>query len=312
MTMTYLKLITPTNIAQEKERFFSSKTYSPQLEYAWDAQRIKRYRVENPELIPLIDALLAQHKPALEEAASKYFDVLFRAQDILCAKRLIEQVPQASNGTAEDLAPLLEHKLQELGLGYGVEIVDKHGFQCRPDHKAKVVRLSKYLHLQFYSAEGVANHELVHIIRAVNGVYNGIVPAPDYLPTEEGLSVLIQDGLLRLPSASSFQHALEYLAAHLSRNAGFREVYTFLRQHGCDAENAWLRGIRQKFGLCDTSQPGGLMKSGMYFYHEQLLRELSKPELIRLFVGKIPLARLSSYKSYTGMVPREKIEAFIS
>gem|GEM_PF-6836132 len=29
--MSYLKVITPTNIAEEKEKFFSSKTYSPHL-----------------------------------------------------------------------------------------------------------------------------------------------------------------------------------------------------------------------------------------------------------------------------------------
>jgi len=309
--MTYLKLITPTNIAEEKEKFFNSKTYSPQLEYKWDAERIKQYKTAKPELAPLIDALVAQDKTAMEKAASIYFDVTFRAQDISCAEGLIQEVPQASNGTAEELAPLLEQKLQELGIDYGVEIVDKHGFQCRPDHKAKVVRISQYLHLQFYSTEGVANHELVHIIRAVNGVYNGIIPTLDYLPTEEGLGILIQDGLLRSPSPSAFQHALEYLAAHLSRTAGFREVYAFLREHGADAENAWLRGIRQKFGLRDTSRPGGLMKSGMYFYHEQLLHELDEQALVRLFVGKIPLAQLPMYQKYTGVVPQEKIKAFI-
>lgn len=310
-TMTYLKLITPLNIAEEKQRFLSSKTYSPQFEYNWDAELIERFRIAKPELITLIDALLAQNKVAIEEAASKYFDVTFRAQDILFAEGLVKKVPQATNGTADQLAPLLERKLRELGIDYGVEVVDKHGFQCRPDHKAKVIRISKYLHLQFYSTEGVANHELVHIIRAVNGTFNGIPTAPDYLPTEEGLAILVQDKLLRSPLASSFQHALEYLAAHMSREVGFREIYSFLREHGCDAENAWLRGIRQKFGLRDTSQPGGLMKSGMYFYHEQLLRELSEHELVRLFVGKISLAQLPNYKSYTGAVPQEKIEAFI-
>ncbi len=309
--MTYLKLITPVNIAEEKEKFLSSNTYSPQLEYKWDDERIEQYKIAKPELIPLIHALLAQNQRAIEEAASGYFDVVFRPEDISFAKGLVQKIPQASNGTAEELAPLMEHKLQELGIDYDVEIVDKHGFQCRPDHKAKVVRISRYLHLQFYSTEGVANHELVHVIRAVNGAYNGIAPASDYLPTEEGLGIFIQDQLLQSPSASAFQHALEYLSAHLSRTAGFREVYSFLREHGCDAENAWLRGIRQKFGLRDTSQPGGLMKSGMYFYHEQLLRKLNRQELMRLFVGKIPLAQLPNYTSYTGVVSQEKIETFI-
>jgi hypothetical protein len=163
------------------------------------------------------------------------------------------------------------------------------------------------MHLQFLSTEGVANHELVHVIRAVNGNYNNIEVEPDYLPTEEGLSCLIQDEMLLNPSASSFQHALEFLAADLSSKAGFKEVYDFLISKGADKESAWLRGVRQKFGMQDTSKPGSLMKSGMYFYHERLLSELKKDEIIRLFVGKIPLSQLKKYPEYHGTISEEKI-----
>ena len=167
--MTYLKLITPINIAEEKERFLSSSTYSPQFEYRWDNASMAKYKTAKPELIELADALVIQDRTAIERAAKAYFDVQFRPEDISFAERLVQEVPNASNGTAEQLAPLIESKLRDFGIGYKVEIVDKHGFQCRPDHKNKVIRISKYLHLQFYSVEGVANHELVHIIRAVNG-----------------------------------------------------------------------------------------------------------------------------------------------
>jgi len=265
-----------------------------------------------PHMVPLIDALLQQDSDAIVWEASCFFDVVFRPEDIVLAKRLIITVPTESNGTAQEYAALLRRKLANLGIDYKVKIVDKHGFQGRPDHKAHVMRISKHLHLQFLSPEGIVNHELVHIIRAINGKYNDIAVDPDYLPTEEGLACLVQDNLLAQPSASSFQHALEYLAADLSRTAGFREVYDFLIAHGSDPQSAWLRGIRQKFGMRDTSQRGGVMKSGMYFYHEQLLHSLNKDELVRLFVGKIPLAKLSHYPKYTGQLPQEVVEAFLN
>jgi len=309
--MTYLKVITPINIVEEKEKFFASKTYSPQLEYRWDAASVEEYKRKMPRMVPLIDALIQQDGGAIVREASKYFDVVFRPEDIALAKSLITTIPVPSNGTAQEYAAVLERKLADLGIDYKVEIVDKHGFQGRPDHKAHIMHISKHLHLQFLSLDGIANHELVHIIRAVNGKYNGISPDDNYLPTEEGLACLVQDNLLAQPSPSVFQHALEYLAAGLSRTAGFREVYNFLIAHGSDPQSAWLRGIRQKFGMRDTSQPGGLVKSGMYFYHEQLLRELDKSELIRLFVGKIPLSRLPEYPSYGGELPRQVIEAFL-
>lgn len=307
--MSYLKAITPLNIAQEKEKFFSSNNYSPQFVYQWDTESLKEYRAADPRISDLLDALVKQDGEAIVRQANTFFDVVFRPQDIAFAKTLIKDIPPASNGTAEEYATVLRQKLRDFNIDYRVEIVDKHGFQGRPDHQARVMQISKYLHLQFLSIDGITNHELVHIIRAVNGSYNGIAPTPDYLATEEGLACLIQDELLRQPSASSFQHAIEFLAADISRTAGFREVYNFLMARGSDPQSAWLRGIRQKFGMCDTSQPGGLMKSGMYFYHEQLLRQLSKDELLRLFVGKIPQDALEQYPTYKGVVPKEKIEA---
>ncbi len=305
--MSYLKLITPTNLAEEKERFFKRADYSPQLEYDWNERAIEKVVEERPESGALVGALLAQDGEKLTQAAMKFFGVEFREQDIEFARELIAEVPIAVNGTAEQYADLMRRKLADLGIDYAVEVVDEHGFQGRPNHKKHIMKISKYLYLQFLSLDGIVNHELVHIIRAINGEYNGITKSRDYLATDEGLACLVQDELLKHPTGSLFQHALEYLAADMSRTAGFREVYEFLRSHGCNAENAWLRGIRQKFGLRDTSKLGGLVKSGMYFYHENLLRGMSQDELLRLFVGKIAASELPRYPEYRGKISAEAI-----
>lgn len=305
--MSYLKIITPTNLASEKEKFFTLKDYSPQLEYNWDDQTIDRFLKKTPSGKPLVEALLRQDGNAITRAAAEFFDVKFRSEDLDFAQDLIKNVPTPINGTADQYADLMKKKLAALDIDYKVEVVDEHGFQGRPNHKKQIMKVSKYLHLQFLPLNSIANHELVHIIRAVNGKYNNIPKADDYLPTEEGLACLVQDELLTQHTPSSFQHALEYLAASLSRTAGFKEIFDFMVSHGSDPENAWLRGIRQKFGLRDTSQAGGLVKSGMYFYHENLLRPLEKSELLRLFVGKISLSQLSQYPKYTGKIPAEDI-----
>lgn len=305
--MSYLKLITPTNLATEKQRFFSEENYSPQLEYDWSSQTVNKFLQNTPNGRELADALLSQNGDLITQAAAKFFDVKFRPEDLALAEELTTTIPTPVNGTADEYATLMRQKLAKLGIDYKVEIVDEHGFQGRPNHKKHILKLSKYLHLQFLTLDGITNHELIHIIRSVNGEYNHIPPSDNYLPTEEGLACLIQDELLTHPTSSSFQHALEYLAAHLSQTASFREIYVFLISRGSDPENAWLRGIRQKFGLRDTSQPGGLTKSGMYFYHENLLHNLSEDELLRLFIGKISLSDLPSYPEYTGKIPREAI-----
>jgi len=305
--MNHLTLTTPLNIAEEKKRFFASAEYEPQFVYDWDPVKLKWLDTSHPELVPISDALLAQKPEAIIEAGSIFFDVMFRPEDLKLAEQLVCDIPQQSRGGAQELAAALVKKLAELGIDYRVEVVDRHGFKCRPDHRAKVVWVSSYLRLQFPSAESVANHELVHIIRAVNRKYNKIPQQERYLPTEEGLACLVQDQLFARSTRSAFMHALEYLAADLSRRASFRTVYDFLRDHGCDAENAWSRGIRCKFGLTDTSQPGSLLKPAMYFYQARLLSALSQDELLRLFVGKIRRDQLDEYKVYSGVVSAENI-----
>ena len=55
----------------------------------------------------------------------------FRPEDISFAERLIQEIPNASNGTAEQLASLIESQLRDFEIDYKVEVVDKHGFGCR-------------------------------------------------------------------------------------------------------------------------------------------------------------------------------------
>jgi len=306
--MNYLKLTTPLNIAEEKERFFNSDTYEPQFIYNWDPIKLEALSETDPELVPLRDALLSQDSLAIMKAGSDFFDVIFRPEDIELARQLVRHKPEESKGGAQEIDTAMTAKLAALGINYKVEIVDRHGFKCRPDHRAKILRISAHLHLQFPSAESVANHELVHIIRAVNGTYNGIGRHPKHLPTEEGLACLVQDKMFSKNSGSAFLHALEYLAADVARQAGLRAAYNFLRDYGCSDENAWSRGIRYKFGLIDTSRPGGLLNSAMYFYHAQLLKALDQDDLLRLFVGKIRQDQLHEHPEYTGVVSAENIK----
>lgn len=306
--MSYLKITTPINLASEKERFFSIPDYSPQLQYDWSDETVTKFLKHTPSGTKLAQAILSQNGEAITHEAAKFFNVKFRPEDIDFAYNLISTTPSSANGTADEYAKLMRQKLAQLGIDYKVEVVDEHGFQGRPNHKKHILKISKYLHLQFLSLNGIVNHELTHIIRAVNSEFNHIPISADYLPTEEGLACLIQDEFLVKPTPSSYQHSLEFLAANLSQTAGFREIFDFLITHGFDPENAWLRGIRQKFGIRDTSQPGSLVKSGMYFYHENILRDLNKEELLRLFVGKISLDELDQYPKYTGKIPQSALE----
>lgn len=87
--------------------------------------------------------MLSQDGMAITAAASNFFDVKFRENDLKFAQELIAHTPISSNGTAEAYAQLMRQKLASLDIDYSVEVVDQHGFQARPNHKKRVLKISK-------------------------------------------------------------------------------------------------------------------------------------------------------------------------
>lgn len=310
MMSAYLRLLTPTNLTEERTRFFSSPNYHPQLEYDWSRETIAACLAENPTIHGLVEALQSQHPATILQVSADFFDVKFRAQDVALAATTIKALPKPVNATPQDVVQALQTALAYLQADYTVLLLDQPGFQCRPNHHDKTISVSKYGNFQFSSVESLVKHELIHVIRAVNGNANGIAPETNYLPTEEGLACLMQDRYTATGAGSLFQHSLEYYASYLSQEHNFQDIYDFLLKCGCSPDVAWQRGIRQKYGLRDTTQPGGILKSAMYLYHEQLLGELDDASLLRLFVGKISQLSLERYPKYEGIIPENVIRQF--
>jgi hypothetical protein len=308
--MSYLKLTTPNNIAEEKEKFFSTKDYSPQFIYKWD-QISEADLTSHPEK-ELLQALITQDGNVINTFAENYFGISFTRADIEFAELSLKDTPVKTFVDADLYADLATQQFKKFGIDYTVEIIDKHGFQGRPDHTHKILRLSKYLRPEFYSVDGLVKHEMVHIIRALNGKFNGIDNQEKYLGTEEGLACYVQDDLLRSNQSSIFQHSIEYMSSYIAKDHGFLDVYNFMLSKGCSPESAWLRGIRQKFGIKDTSRAGSLMKSAMQYCYEMKVKNLTRSELARLFVGKIRLDQLSKYPEYSGAIDLNKIEELIN
>lgn len=306
----YLRLFTPINLVEERERFFAATSYQPQLRYDWSEATLAAVISENPTIKPLADALVAQDSTAIRAAAMTFFEIELRPADLALAEAIIKTLPKETNATAEQLASYLETILQQLEIDYNVILTDQAGFLCRPNHDDQTITISRHSDFNYIDVTAAAKHELVHVIRAVNGKANGITPELNYLPTEEGLACLLQDHYTVNGHNSLFQHAIEYYAAHLADTKSMREIYDWLRERGLNKDLAWQRGIRQKYGLRDTTQPGGILKSAMYFYHEQLLTKLKPEELLRLFVGKISQLSLERYPKYEGIIPENVVRQF--
>lgn len=310
--MTIVTFLSPTNIAQEKERFFASKTYHPQLSYRWEDPQTLEWILKQTTYKKLVDAVLAQDSSNIVSQAEQVFSTQISSEVLDIAHSVTKNLP-------EKLPPSpIEHVVQGfsdaftfLGLDeFSVHVSDSHGFNFRPNPSKNTIEMSKHLNLDFFSIDGEVKHELVHILRYVNGKHNHLATSHDYLPTEEGLACYSQDYFGERGEASLFQHAAEYAMTEVALSGSLRDVITYLQDLGFSDELAWQRAIRHKYGWKDTSQPGDIMKPSMYFYHEQKIRELTDDERWRLFVGKITKNQLSRFPEYSGRVPLKKLQEF--
>ncbi len=312
LVMNIVVYLTPTNLAQEEEKFFSSSNYNPQLTYAWHTPEARAWLDEQTDAKKLLSALRSRAYAQATWQACKYFEtdivpsVLARAN-----KELENPITVAPTPPIEKIANAFTAGFAQLGLDeYQLEVADERGYNFRPQQHQKRLRMSKYAQLGYLSLEGEVRHELVHLIRTENGLHNGIPVSAQYLPTEEGLATYCQDWATSEYQTSSYQHAAEYAATAVMMQGSLRDGYTFLRDRGFSAKLAWQRAIRHKFGWTDTSQPGDLMKPAMYYSQQLRVGALSVSDRYRLFVGKIALDELKKYLEYSGRVPLERLQEY--
>jgi len=310
--MNLLRYITPINLANEKSKFFSSNIYNPQFKYNWDELESINWANDHRELQDVIVALQSQDKDQIKIAFSRLFDTQLTSELLDLAKNIVSNKPYIiPPEPISNVIKSFQKAFDFLELNdYSIEVVDQHGFNFRPLVESKKILVSKYLNLDFFSIDGEVKHELVHIIRYVNGKHNNISKHKKYLPTEEGFATYCQDYAGENGHSSLFQHAAEYAMTEVSLNGSLRDVTDYLENIGFSKELAWQRAIRHKFGFIDTSNPGDIMKPSMYFYHEQRIKILSREEKYKLFIGKIAKDQLDSYPEYMGLIPLNKLRTF--
>lgn len=300
-----LDLITPTNLLQEKEKFFESTKYNPVFHYVWqDARMEPEFSVRKK--YALWEAIRDQDYEAIVQTASDLFEVQLSDNDLLYAESCARQKGKIETGSASEYAARMREALNQFGLtDFQIEITNETGFNSRPKHQAKKLIVSSAIHFEYFSMEGGVHHELVHILRYINGKHNRIKRSQRFLPTEEGLASWCQDHTN--DDNGQAQHAVEYVASYIGVKGSLRDVYNSMIGFGMSQELAWKRACRHKFGFVDTSQLGDILKPAMYFANEMKIDKLSTNERLRLFVGKINQDELPAHPVYAGLWPAEQL-----
>jgi hypothetical protein len=310
MVVSLLKFLTPTNIVEERIKFFSSRKYNPVFKYNRDFD-IDGWIRRRPKYKSLVKAILAQDTEGIMKLAGSLFETELTPNTLKLARNIVKNKPVLLEGDSiHKIVESFETAFKYFDLDYQPELTNEEGFNFRPRYSEKKILIGKNLNLQYYSIDGEVKHEMLHIIRYENGKFNNIEKSAAYLPTEEGLAAYFHDYAGKNGEAALFQHAAEYLVTEIGIKSSLREMFDYLCSIGFNKELAWQRAIRHKYGFINTSEPGDIMKPSMYFYNEQKIKKLTDGEKLRLMVGRITQKELVKYPEYKGKISSEKIIEF--
>lgn len=317
----------PVNEASEKKRFFKEKDYNPVFKYkkASSCEKLlsKASALEIPD--SSIRALLMQRLEKFKRTNAMlqnlgkdeftYFskgifgkpspELVSKAYEIL----KMEHEKEEQNVESKKVFKVMKQTLESLGLkGWKVDYK-------KMTSNAAVISSRKQIYVKKGSkvSEGflkrVIAHEIgTHVFRSINGESQPyrmfLTGLPNYLTTEEGLAVNIEEMHDCLRASTLRAYAGRVIAINSSLQKGFRGVYDELRNH-FDDDFAWRLTIRAKRGLRDTSKTGAYTKDYLYLEGYYKVKGFLQKEgdggLRKLYYGKIGIEHIPLLSQIEGL-----------
>jgi uncharacterized protein (TIGR02421 family) len=318
----------PVNEASEKKKFFKSKDSSPVFKYRKPNSCDKLFKkidsVELPEGI--LSRLLFQRlekfkrtnamisnlgKPEFTFFSKGIFDkpsneLINKAQEILSST---QSTTEESNIEAKKVLKSMKKVLKELNLKEWKVSFKNMASNAAVITSKKTVFIRKKAKFSNDFLKRIVVHEIgTHVFRALNGekqpykiFFTGL---PNYLGTEEGLAVNVEEMHNLLKPNTLRTYAGRALAVNLSLQKSFREVFNDLKQYFND-ETAWKLTLRAKRGLIDTSKPGAYTKDYLYLdgYYKvkKYLEENHEQGLKNLYYGRLDLEQIPLISQLEGL-----------
>jgi len=277
--MNFLQKIIPTNLLEEKEKFFTDNNYDPQFFYSnfISNKRLHKYGKPKQKYLELAQEILDK----------TYFDKNEDDLSKLEGKKL----------SASQIIYKINNYLNDYQLNEHIRIIKSKSFIARTMVNNNRMLLRLPLEFREKELEGMLNHEVAtHILRKINDEAQtwhqdrSRLNLSDYSQTEEGIAVF--HTLLATNFKLAYKVALYYLLIYYSQNFGFVDVWNKLKKYVQNEDNRWLLCVRGKRGLKDTSKAGGYTKDIMYLEGMiDVWKYLQKNnfDIGRLYFGKIAL-----------------------
>lgn len=250
--MSFLTDLIPTNLNEEKEKFFADNSYNPQFVYKNDIDQKKFNLYPKPQR-----KYLNLAKDILEKTFfGRNENDLFMLEGQMVSQSEVEKTI---------ITFLNMHDLQNI-----YDIVWSSSYISRTSINSDTIKLKLPVNFRKEGLLGMLYHEIgTHALRRINYTKQPWFKKKkkygfsEYLITEEGLATL--HGLIPHTHKSAFISATRYFAVSLAQTSSFADTWKGLGKYVQDPERRWSIVYRQKRGMTDTSKPGGFTKDLVYF-----------------------------------------------
>jgi len=297
--MSLISKLTPTNLNEEKQKFFQSDfKYNPQFIYLEpiDLKSLTRYGKPTEYLSKLAQEILDQAfmNQTYQELSETEGEVI-------------------SSGETYNLI----HKFLKMHqLDKRFQVVTDPSISSRATATSNLIKLRPNTQFRKEGILAMLYHEVgTHVLRRINYEKQSWYKKKrkyglthSYLKTEEGLAVI--HGHLPRTNKLMWRSALKYLAVTRAYHSSFSQLFAWISQYRDSPEANWRFCVRLKRGLTDTSQPGGFTKDLVYFAgFVKVWRWLNEHnfEVDDLYYGKLAIEDLEIAKklnpSYQPILP---------
>ncbi|PIR61763.1 MAG: hypothetical protein COY81_00510 [Candidatus Pacebacteria bacterium CG_4_10_14_0_8_um_filter_43_12] len=285
--MKQVSSYTPSNILEEKTRFFTDPVYNPQFRYEVPLEKLALdgYGQPSPEKLEKAREIVEKAFYGRNEQ-----DLRMLAGPILSQQEVSEKVTLF----------LRLHKLENR-----YKISWSSSYLSRSTTTADTIKLKSSAEFRKESLHGMLYHEIgTHALRRINYEKQPWFKKKkaygfsSYLITEEGLASL--HSLLPRTFKLAHSSALRYLLVAYAQEHSFAEVFQFLGNYVQDQNRRWGMAVRLKRGMEDTSQPGGYTKDLTYFegmFEVAAWLDKNNYNLSPLYLGKLAVADVEKAKT---------------
>lgn len=304
-------VFTPTNLKEERQKFFDSKTYNPQFKYSIVKNSNDRIldTLKDVSQIVDVDPRLSEFYIELIKSKSQANDLMYSVGDNKAVTELsVARFRRPTHALFKNAGLVLREKVDgyklldyskslageylhyeeikqafmtafdELELqGWTVgESQNIKGSGLKVGIKSKEVFMDPGIKRKPLRLKKALVHELTHIARAYNGEATGYSAfskptLSNYLDVEEGLTGWNEEQLGLMTYRDLRNRAAKAWVAYIGEDLSFRELYDV-----CSAfvpkGLAWAMTYSAKRGLGDTSKPGLNTRDVTYFRGFRLVR----------------------------------------